>query len=144
MYNAWRLCNGGKKMATNWGDDLDEELRQKEKVHVGFMINFKNMAYYLERIDEETQEWDDQYPKKELITIWKSAMVCIFVLFALSYEIFAFVMLPFIMFYVYIIMRLGRVWKRFNYPVMFYWLVTVVGLIVMFAVAYAGRSLLIK
>lgn len=144
MYNAWRLCNGGKKMATNWGDDLDEELRQKEKVHVGFMINFKNMAYYLERIDEETQEWDDNYPKKELITIWKSAMVCIFVLFALSYEIFAFVMLPFIMFYVYIIMRLGRVWKRFNYPVMFYWLVTVVGLIVMFAVAYAGRSLLIK
>ena len=144
MYNAWRLCNEGKKMATNWGDDLDEELRQKEKVHVGFMINFKNMAYYLERIDEETQEWDDQYPKKELITIWKSAMVCIFVLFALSYEIFAFVMLPFIMFYVYIIMRLGRVWKRFNYPVMFYWLVTVVGLIVMFAVAYSGRSLLIK
>ena len=131
-------------MATNWGDDLDEEHQKKEKVHVGFMINFKNMAYYLEKIDEETQEWDDNYPKKELITIWKSAMVCVFVLFALSYEIFAFVMLPFVMFYVYILMRLGKVWTRFSYPAKLYWLVTVVGLIVMFAVAYAGRSFLIK
>ena len=53
---------------TAW-DKYDDEIKPKEKIKVGFMINFKKMNVLLERIDQETEEWDSRYPKSELLKI---------------------------------------------------------------------------
>ena len=46
---------------SRWGDDIDEELKRKEKIKVGFMFSFKGMSHVVRQIEETTKEWDDKY-----------------------------------------------------------------------------------
>lgn len=114
---------------TAW-DKYDDEIKPKEKIKVGFMINFKKMNVLLERIDQETEEWDSRYPKSELLKIWGSILFMLLVLGVCSYSIFAVATVPFMIFYLYVIFQMAKVWKRFQYSMASYWGMTILGIIV--------------
>ena len=63
---------------SRWGDDNDEELKRNEKIKVGFMFSFKGMSHVVRQIEETTKEWDDKYPKTELLKIWANVMLLFF------------------------------------------------------------------
>lgn len=119
---------------SNW-DKYDDEIKQDEKIQVGFMINFKKMNVLLERIDQETREWDKKYPKSELLKIWGSIFFMLFVLGVCSYSIFAVATVPFMIFYIYVLFQMEKVWKRFQYSKAQYWIMTLVAIIVVVTAA---------
>ena len=49
-----------------WGEEFDEELKNQEEIEVGFRFGFKGMSFLIDRIVEETREWDDKHPKDDL------------------------------------------------------------------------------
>lgn len=113
---------------SSW-EAYDDEAKRNTKLEIGYMINFKKMNVMLERIDQETKEWDDKYPKNGLLKIWVSVMVILLLLFSLSHQIICIVTVPFIFFYLYVLFQMGRTWKRFQYNQITFWMMTV-GLIV--------------
>ncbi len=112
-------------------DYYDDEVRydKNEKLEVGFLISFKSMSIVIGRIIEETKEYDDKYPKSELLKIWRYVMGIFFVLFLCTYNLFAVVTIPFMIFYGYVLIQLFGAWKRFKYKRASLLLATIVGLI---------------
>lgn len=130
-------------MASNWGDDIDESM-PKGRLKACFVINVRTMAHFLEQIDEETREHDNKYPKSEILKIWGSVMACFAVFLACSFinPIFAFVMMPFELFYGFILFKAAKVWKRFEYSRLQYWLMTIGALALMAAILFPIIQLL--
>lgn len=116
-----------------WGEDLEPELQKDPEINVHFTLNFKTMDIMLSRLDEETREWDSKHPKDKLMILWASIMTVFFVLFVIAYQAIAFFSCIFFFFYGYILFRIAKTWKRFQYSRVQYWLMTVVAIGVVFA-----------
>lgn len=129
-------------MPSNWGDEFDEELKKDNRVKVGFLFNYMQMSRVLTEIEETAREWDDKYPKQELLKIWGSDMAIIFVLFTLSYNILVVATGLFFIFYGHILIQISKTWKRFHYSGWKYWGMTLLALIVLFAIAWFVRGLI--
>ena len=125
-----------------WGDDIDEELKHVEEIEVGFRLGFKGMSFLIDRIVEETREWDDKHPKDDLRFILFNDLLIIAVLVACSYNILMIATVFFMLFYGYILIQLGKAWKRFNYPMGQYWLLTILGLIAAVVVGVVAQNLI--
>lgn len=117
----------------SWGDEIDDELKQEKRVKVGFVWNFLSAGTLLRMIEEQTREVPDEYPKRELIKIWASALVVFFLLISVSYSVLLVATLPFVAMYLYLLIQTARVWKQFHYSVATYWLMTVLALAVVVA-----------
>lgn len=117
-------------MTNGWGDDIDDELQNKKKLRVGFMWNFISTNNMITRFDQEVGEVDENYPKSELSKMWYSTLMimCIFVLIA--HSALAIIALPFMFLYGMILFKLSKLFKRFNYSSVKYWIITVVALAV--------------
>lgn len=120
---------------SRWGEEYDGELLKEEKIKVDVLFSFKSMTLVLNRIIEETREYDDKYPKSELLKIWASALGVLFFLFLFSYNILICATGLFIFFYGFVLIQVYKAWKRFKYPGGKYWLMTVLALAVEFALA---------
>lgn len=129
-------------MRSRWGDDMDEELQRDEKIKVGFLFNYMQMGNLLKRIEEETREWDEKYPKSELLKVWGSVMVIMLVLFTLSYNVLLIATGLFFFFYGHILVKVYGVWKRFQYSKKVYWGMTIGALAVAFVLGWLFRSLI--
>lgn len=129
-------------MRSRWGDDMDEELQRDEKIKVGFLFNYMQMGNLLKRIEEETREWDDKYPKSELLKVWGSVMAIMLVLFTLSYNVLLIATGLFFFFYGHILVKVYGVWKRFQYSKKVYWGMTIGALAVAFVLGWLFRSLI--
>lgn len=129
-------------MNSRWGDDIDEELKQKERISVGFMWNFISMNHMVTRIDQEVGEREGDYPKSELMKIWGSALVIIMLLAVLTHSVLMIATLPFIFFYALLFFKISGVLKRFGYPRKGYWALTVLLLIAAVAVSVLIQSFL--
>ena len=64
------------------------------------------------------------------------------ILTAFSYNILMIVTVFFMLFYGYILIQLGKAWKRFNYPKWEYRLMSILGLIVAVAVGVVAQILI--
>ncbi len=130
-----------RKMA-GWGDDIDEELKNEEEIEVGFCLKFKTMTLIIDKIIEETREYDENHPKDDLIRLLINDLVILSVLVMFSYNILMIATVFFMLFYGYILIQIGKAWKRFNYSMGQYWLLTIIGLIVAVAVGIVVQGLI--
>lgn len=129
-------------MASGWGDDIDEELQKNEKITVGFQFNYMGMSHLIQRIESETREWDDKYPKTELMTIWGYNLFWMQVLFLLSYNVVLVFTIPFLGFYFHVLIQISQAYKRFSYKRTGYWLLTVAVLVAEIAFSFLVRHFL--
>lgn len=129
-------------MNSRWGDDIDEELKKKEKISVGFMWNFISMSHMVTRIDQEVGEREGDYPKSELMKMWGSAMVIILILAIFTYSVLMVATLPFLFFYGMLFFKISGALKRFGYPRKGYWALTILLLIVIVAASVAVQHFL--
>lgn len=127
---------------SRWGDDIDEELKKNEKVKAKFMISFKSMNYVVRQIEETTKEWDDKYPKFELLKIWANALLFFVVLFTFTYNILIVVTGILFIFYGFIIFQIFGVWRSFKYSGIQYWLMTLAGIAAAFGIGWGLQSLI--
>ena len=127
---------------SRWGDDIDEELKKNEKVKAKFMISFKTMNYVVRQIEETTKEWDDKYPKFELLKIWANVLLFFVVLFTFTYNILIVVTGILFIFYGFIIFQIFGVWRSFKYSGIQYWLMTLAGIAAAFGIGWGLQSLI--
>ncbi len=127
---------------SRWGDDIDEELKKNEKVKAKFMISFKSMNYVVRQIEETTKEWDDKYPKFELLKIWANVLLFFVVLFTFTYNILIVVTGILFIFYGFIIFQIFGVWRSFKYSGIQYWLMTLAGIVAAFGIGWVLQSLI--
>lgn len=113
-----------------------------EPIKVGFLFSFKSMSMIIQRIEEETGDYDEHYPKRELLKIWANCLVLIFVLACLSHSIFIVATGPFIFFYCYVLFQLVRVFKRFKYPRAGFIAATVLGLLLVLIAGFALQGVI--
>lgn len=123
-----------------WGEEFDEELKNEEEVEVGFRLGFKSMSFMIDRIIEETKEYDEKHPKDDLISILLNDLLIILVLVVFSYNILMIVTVFFMLFYGYILIQLGKAWKRFNYPMGQYRLMSIGGLLLVIVLGIVIQS----
>lgn len=126
----------------NWGDDIDEELKKEEEITVGVRLGFKGMSFLIDRIVEETREYDEKHPKDDLTFILFNDLFIIAILTTFSYNILMIVTMFFMLFYGYILIQLGKAWKRFSYPMWQYRLMSILGLIAAVAIGVVAQILI--
>lgn len=123
--------------------DAEVAYGKNDRLKVGILFSFKSMSLITERLVEETREYDDKYPKSELLKIWGCAMMMMFLLFLFSYKLFLMATLPFMFFYGYALMRVFKAWKRFHYQKGGLMAATIIGLILEFAAGIGLQTLLL-
>lgn len=123
-----------------WGEEFDEELKNEEEVEVGFRLGFKSMSFMIDRIVEETKEYDEKHPKDDLISILLNDLLIILVLVVFSYNVLMIATVFFMLFYGYILIQLGKAWKRFNYPMGQYRLMSIGGLLLVIVLGIVIQS----
>lgn len=123
--------------------DAEVAYGKNDRLKVGILFSFKSMSLITERLVEETGEYDDKYPKSELLKIWGCAMMMMFLLFLFSYKLFLMATLPFMFFYGYALMRVFKAWKRFHYQKGGLMAATIIGLILEFAAGIGLQTLLL-
>lgn len=128
----------------NWGDDYEQSIEKDEKVKVRFMFSFKMMSIVINRISDETKEWDDEYPKKDLLKILANIMVIFAFLFIFTYSFLVAATGIFLLFYVYALFQLYRAWRRFEYSGWMFWLYTIIGLAIAFGVGMVLQKLILN
>lgn len=108
----------------SWGEERDEELQQDNDLNFGILISFKSMIGALNRICEETRDYDEKHPKDSLTNIWIGClfMMSIFILF--TYNVVAIATLPFLGFYTYVLIKLSAAHKQFHYSRTKFWVLT--------------------
>ena len=126
-------------------DAYDSEVAygKDNRLNVGILFSFKSMSLITERLVEETKEYDDKYPKSELLKIWGCAMMMLFFLFLFSYKLFLMATLPFMFFYGYALMRVFKAWKRFHYKKGGLMLATIFGVMLELVVGIGLQTLLL-
>ena len=128
----------------NWGDDYEKVEEKDTKVKVRFMFSFKMMSIVINRISDETKEWDDNYPKKDLLKILANIMVIFTFLFIFTYSFLVAATGIFLLFYAYALIQLFRAWKRFQYSGFAFWLYSIVGIAIAFGVGQVLQKLILK
>ena len=111
-------------------------------IKVGFLFSFKSMSMILQRIEEETGDYDQRYPKSELLKIWGNCLLLIFALACLSHSIFIVATGPFIFFYCYVLFQVMRVWKRFKYPRVGMMIATIIGPLLVLVAGFALQGVI--
>lgn len=119
----------------NWGEDVDFEARALKDYEGRFTVNFKKIYMDVDEINERTMEVTDKHPKDSLMKLWAGTMVGMFVLFCLSYQYVAFVMIPFMAFYLIALFRIGKCWKNFKYNGFKFWGMSILALVLLFALS---------
>ena len=119
----------------NWGDDTDPEVAALKEYNGRFTVNFKKIYIDVDELTERTLEITDKHPKDSLLKMWAGAMLGFFVLFMLSYQILLIISVPFMVFYLLAVIRIGKAWKGFKYNNTHYILMTVFTLLGLFAIA---------
>lgn len=128
----------------NWGDDYEQATEKETKVKVRFMFSFKMMSIVINRISDETKEWNDEYPKKDLLKILANIMVIFAVLFTFTYSFLVAATGIFFLFYVYALFQLFRAWKRFSYSGLAFWLYSIVGIAISFGIGMVLQKLILN
>lgn len=128
----------------NWGDDYEQTIEKDTKVKVRFMISFKMMSIVINRISDETKEWDSNYPKKDLLKILANIMVIFTVLFTFTYSFLVAATGIFFLFYVYALFQLSRAWKRFEYSGLVFWLYAIIGIAISFGIGMVLQKLILN
>ena len=128
----------------NWGDDYEQTLEKDTQVKVRFMFSFKMMSIVINRISDETKEWDDNYPKKELLKILANIMVIFAFLFIFTYSFLVAATGIFFLFYAYALIQLFRAWKRFQYSRLVFWLYSIVGIAIAFGIGMVLQKLILN
>ena len=118
-------------ITNSWGDDIDEELKNKKQLSVGFLWNFISTNQMITRFDQEVAEVDGDYPKNEIMKMWFSTIVVMLIFGLLIHNALAIVGLPFFCLYGFLIFKMAKLLKRFNYPVGVDWILTIVAIICM-------------
>lgn len=116
-------------MTNNWGDDIDDELKKKEKLRAGFTWNFISTNVLITRFDQEVGESDENYPKYELSKMWYSTLVVMLVFEILFHSVICIVALPFFFLYGMILIKIAKLFKRFGYSTLKHWIITIIALI---------------
>lgn len=129
-------------MRSRWGDEFDEELQRETKIKVGFVFNYMQIGKLCKRFEEETREWDDKYPKSELMKMWASIMCIMLVLFSVTYNILIMATGLFFFFYGHNLFQIYGVWKNFNYSTGAYWGMTFLTLAAELVLSYFIRGLI--
>lgn len=119
----------------NWGDDVDFEAKAIKDYEGRFTVNFKKIYMDVDEISERTLEVTDKHPKDSLMKLWAGAMVGMFIFFLLSYQFFAFIMIPFMAFYLIALFRIYKCWKSFKYSGVQFWSVSAITLVLLFAIS---------
>lgn len=119
---------------SNWGDENDDELQNRQRKEYGVLISFKSMINAINSISEETGDYDENYPKKSLDNIWFGdvLMLGFFILF--TYNIVAIATIPFIGLYFYVLIKLSTVYGQFKYSKGSFWLKTIIALALVTAI----------
>ena len=128
----------------NWGDDYEKVEEKDTQVKVRFMFSFKMMSIVINRISDETKEWDDKYPKSDLLKILGNIMVIFAFLFTFTYSFLVAATGIFFLFYFYALVQLFRAWRRFQYSGLVFWLYTIVGLAISFGVGMVLQKLILN
>lgn len=128
----------------NWGDDYEQATENDTKVKVRFMFSFKMMSIVINRISDETKEWDDKYPKRDLLKILANIMVIFAFLFIFTYSFLVAATGIFFLFYLYALFQLYRAWRRFEYSGLVFWLYTIVGIAISFGVGMVLQKLILN
>ena len=123
----------------NWGDEVDYEAKAIKDYQGRFTVNFKKIYMDVDEISERTLEVTDKHPKDSLLKLWAGSMVGMFVFFLLSYQFFAFVMIPFMAFYIIALVRIYKCWKSFKYNGVQFWVMSVVTLSLLFALSRVAQ-----
>ncbi|MBR6478563.1 MAG: hypothetical protein IKS85_08965 [Lachnospiraceae bacterium] len=113
-------------LTNGWGDDIDEELQNKKKLKVGFMWNFISTNNMITRFDQEVGEVDDKYPKSEIAKMFFSTLTIMVIFELLMYNALSVLALPFFFLYGMILWKIAKLFKRFGYKTMSYWLIAIV------------------
>ena len=113
-------------LSNGWGDDIDEELQNKKKLRVGFMWNFISTNNMITKFDQEVGEVDDVYPKCEISKMWYSTLIIMFIFELLIYSALSLAALPFFFLYGMLLFKLSKLFKRFGYSSVKYWIITVI------------------
>ena len=50
-----------------WGDEYEDKSRQENKINYGRIFSFKTMSYAVNKIKDETKEYDEKHPKDDLM-----------------------------------------------------------------------------
>ena len=122
-------------MGNRWGEDVDYEAQQLKDYKGRFTINFKKIYFDVTEINERTLEVTDKHPKDSLMLAWAGTMTGMFIFLMLSYHLFAFILVPFEIFYVVALFRIAGCWKNFKYSAAQYWAMTVGALVVEILIA---------
>ena len=70
-----------------WGDEYEDKPSQEVKINTGRIISFKSMSTVINKIKDETRDWDDKHPKDDLMAMWTNIMIIYLVLFTVTYSI---------------------------------------------------------
>lgn len=121
-----------------WGDEYENKPRQEEKIKYGRIFSFKTMSYAINKIKDETKDWDAKHPKDDLISMWMNCMLVFLILFTLTYNVLIVATGVFFFFYFYVLLQMYGAWKQFGYSKAGYWLMTIGGILI---TAVAGTIL---
>lgn len=123
-----------------WGDEYESTPRQEEKIKTGRIFSFKTMSFVIEKIKDETKEWDDKHPKDDLMAMWTNIMIIYLVLFTFTYNILIVATGLFFFFYFYVLFQMYGAWKQFGYSKAGYWVMTIAGILVTGAIGTILKS----
>jgi len=117
-----------------WGDEYETAPRQEDKIKTERIFSFKTMSLVINKIKDETKEWDDKHPKDDLMAMWMNIMLVFLVLFTFTYNILIIATGLFFFFYFYVLVQMYGAWKQFGYSKAGYWVMTVAGILITAAV----------
>jgi len=113
-----------------WGDEYENKPKQEVKIKYGRIFSFKTMSYAVNKIKDETREWDDKHPKDDLMAMWMNLMIVYLILFTVTYNILIVATGVFFFFYFYVLVQMYGAWKQFGYSKAGYWVMTIAGILI--------------
>ena len=113
-----------------WGDEYETKPRQEKKIKTGRIISFKTMSTVINKIKDETKEWDNKHPKDDLLAMWMNIMLIYLILFTVTYNILIVATGIFFFFYFYVLVQMYGAWKQFGYSKAGYWIMTIAGIVI--------------
>lgn len=113
-----------------WRDEYENKPRQEARINTGRIISFKTMSTVINKIKDETRDWDDKHPKDDLMAMWTNIMIIYLVLFTVTYSILIVATGIFFFFYFYVLVQMYGAWKQFGYSKAGYWVMTIAGILI--------------
>lgn len=114
----------------SWGDEYETASKQEDKIKTGRIFSFKTMSFVINKIKDETKEWNEKHPKDDLMAMWMNIMLVFLILFTFTYNILIIATGLFFFFYFYVLVQMYTAWKQFGYSKAGYWVMTVAGILI--------------